>query len=58
MRAGLDAETPKDAPVTVARFDDLAVRLVQKVIAEPKGLVCAAWVGMSSRIGRDAYDCG
>src|SRR5215472_8639084 len=50
---GLDAETLEDVPMALAGLDNLAVRLTDKVVAEPEGLGDRARHLERPRIGGD-----
>ena len=53
-RVGSDAQLLEDVPVSLARLHDLAMRLREKIFAEPEGLVRGAWSSVGARICGDA----
>ena len=52
---GLDTEASEDVPVALARLDNLAVRLPEKVFAEPECVLDRARRPEGARVGSDPY---
>ena len=55
-RISVDAQVMKDHPMTIARFDDLTMRLAEEVLTKPEGVLNAAGFLVNAAVCRDPHE--